>query len=60
MSRGLGDVYKRQGAILKNIGSCIGALGILAPAVMLISRKFGTGSDYQVRKDIEKQFEKGN
>ena len=46
----------KKGAILKNIGSCIGALGILAPAVMLISRKFGTGSDYQVRKDIEKQF----
>ena len=46
----------KKGAILKNIGSCIGALGILAPAVMLISRKFGTGSDYQVRKDIEKQL----
>jgi hypothetical protein len=46
----------KKGAVLKNIGSCIGALGILAPAIMLITRKFGTGSDYQVRKDIEKQM----
>ena len=46
----------KKGAIWKNIGSCIGALGILAPAIMLISRKFGSGSDYQVRKDIEKKM----
>jgi hypothetical protein len=46
----------KKGAVLKNIGSCIGALGILAPVIMLITRKFGTGSDYQVRKDIEKQM----
>lgn len=47
----------KKSAILKNIGSCIGALGILAPAIMLLTRKFGSGSDYQVRKDIEKKME---
>lgn len=46
----------KKGAIWKNIGSCIGALGILAPAIMLLTRKFGSGSDYQVRKDIEKKM----
>jgi hypothetical protein len=48
----------KKGAVLKNIGSCIGALGVLAPAIMLLTRKFSSGSDYQVRKDIEKQLEK--
>ena len=44
-------------AILKNIGACIGALGILAPAIMLGLRK---DEDYQVRKDIEEKIAKGN
>ncbi|MBD5402450.1 hypothetical protein HDR58_06585 [bacterium] len=57
----LDDFFKsvqklKKGAIWKNIGSCIGALGILAPAIMLISRKIGSGSDYQVRKDIEQKM----
>lgn len=43
---------KRQ-AVLKNIGACIGALGVIAPAIMLGVRKFGSNSDYQVKKDIE-------
>ena len=46
----------KKGAVLKNIGSCIGAMGILAPAIMLLTRKMGSGKDYQVRKDIEKQL----
>ena len=46
----------KKGAVLKNIGACIGALGLLAPSIMLLSRKFGLGKDYQVRKDIEKQI----
>ncbi|MGN0030777.1 MAG: hypothetical protein ACI37Q_02340 [Candidatus Gastranaerophilaceae bacterium] len=46
----------KKGAVLKNIGACIGALGLLAPSIMLLSRKFGLGKDYQVRKDIEKQM----
>ncbi len=48
----------KKGAVLKNIGACIGALGVLAPAIMLLTRKFGSGEDYQVRKDIEKQLAK--
>ena len=48
----------KKGAVLKNIGACIGALGILAPAIMLLTRKFGTGKDYQVRKDIEENLAK--
>ena len=49
----------KKAAVLKNIGACIGALGIFAPAVMLLTRKFGSGEDYQVRKDIEKQLAQG-
>jgi len=41
----------KKGAVLKNIGACIGALGVLAPAIMLFMRRFD--SDYQVKKDIE-------
>jgi len=49
----------KKGAVLKNIGACIGALGVFAPAVMLFIRKYGSGTDYQVRKDIEKQLKAG-
>lgn len=44
----------KKGAVLKNIGACIGALGILAPAIMLIMRKFSP--EYQVKQDIEKKL----
>ena len=51
-------------ATLKNMGACIGALGILAPTTMLLTRKLSPNSDYQVKKDIEaklaQQQEKGN
>ena len=49
------DVVRKakRSAIRTNIGSCIGALGVLAPAIMLISRKLGPESEYQVKKDIE-------
>ncbi len=46
----------KKSAVLKNIGACIGALGVVAPAIMLLTRKFGDNSDYQVRKDIEKKL----
>ena len=35
------------------MGACIGALGVLAPAIMLLVRKFGDNSEYQVKKDVE-------
>ncbi len=41
-------------AILKNIGACIGALGILSPAIMLLVRKFNP--EYQVKKDVEQKL----
>ena len=44
----------KKASILKNIGACIGALGIIAPAIMLGLRKLNP--DYQVRKDIEKKL----
>ena len=40
----------KKASILKNIGACIGALGIIAPAIMLGLRKLNP--DYQVRKEI--------
>ena len=43
----------KRSAIRTNIGSCIGALGVLAPTIMLISRKLGPDSEYQVKKDVE-------
>ena len=44
----------KKASILKNIGACIGALGIIAPAIMLGLRKLNP--DYQARKDIEKKL----
>ena len=43
----------KRSAIRTNIGSCIGALGVLAPAIMLLTRKLGPETEYQVKKDIE-------
>lgn len=43
----------KRGSVIKNIGACIGALGVLAPAIMLAVRYFGDNKDYQVKKDVE-------
>ena len=48
----------KRSSVIKNMGACIGALGIIAPAIMLAVRKFGDNSDYQVKKDIEAKLEK--
>jgi transcription antitermination factor NusG len=48
----------KRSAIRTNIGSCIGALGVLAPAIMLISRKMSPESEYQVKKDVEAKLAK--
>lgn len=48
----------KRGSVLKNIGACIGALGVIAPAIMLAVRKFGDNSEYQVKKDIEAKLNK--
>ena len=54
------DVVRKakRSAIRTNIGSCIGALGVLAPSIILISRKLGPESEYQVKKDIEAKLVK--
>ena len=39
------------------MGACIGALGVLAPAIMLAVRYFGNDSDYRVKKDVEAKLE---
>ncbi len=47
----------KRASILKNMGICIGALGILAPAVMIAVRKFGKDNDaFQVKEDLRKQM----
>ncbi len=44
-------------SVIKNMGACIGALGIISPLIMLAVRKFGNNSDYQVKKDFEAKLE---
>lgn len=47
----------KRGAILKNMGACIGVLGILAPAIMVLVRKFNkSNSEFQVKEDLKKQI----
>ncbi len=48
----------KRTSVIKNIGACIGALGILCPALMLIERKLSKNSDYQVKKDVEAKLAK--
>ncbi len=47
----------KRASVIKNIGSCIGALGVLAPAVMLAIRFLGNDKDYQVKKDVEARLD---
>jgi len=48
----------KRASVLKNMGACIGALGVLSPAIMLILRKLSPDSEYQVKKDVEKKLNK--
>lgn len=51
----------KRASILKNMGICIGALGVFAPAVMIAVRKFGKDNDaFQVKEDLRKQMAKSN
>ncbi|MBP3924346.1 hypothetical protein J6E39_03800 [bacterium] len=44
-------------SVIKNIGACIGALGVAAPALMVAMRYIGKDNkDFQVKKDIEKKL----
>ncbi len=46
----------KRASVIKNIGACIGALGVLAPAIMLLVRHFDDNKGYQVKTDVEKQL----
>ncbi len=47
----------KRSSILINIGACIGALGVLAPALMIAMRKFGNNNEsFQVKEDIRKEM----
>lgn len=47
----------KRGSILLNIGACIGALGILAPALMIATRKFDKKNQgFQVKEDLKKEM----
>lgn len=54
----LKDLRKlKRGSIIKNIGACIGALGIVAPAIMVALRFADKDNrDFQVKKEIEKKL----
>lgn len=48
----------KRGATLKNIGACIGVLGVFAPAIMVAVRKFGKNNDaFQVKEDLKKKMQ---
>lgn len=55
----LKDLRKlKRGSVRKNIGACIGALGIVAPAIMLALRFAGKDNkEFKVKAQIEKQLE---
>ena len=43
-------------SVLANIGACIGALGVLAPALMIAMRKFDKNQGFQVKEDLKKEM----
>ena len=46
----------KRTSIITNIGACIGALGILAPALMIAMRKFDKNKGFQVKEDLKKEM----
>lgn len=43
-------------SVLANIGACITALGVLAPAIMVAIRKWGDNNEFQVKEDLKKKM----
>jgi len=56
----LNNVKKvKRAAVLKNIGACIGVLGIFAPAMMVIARKMDKeNKGFQVKEDLKREMTK--
>lgn len=54
----LNNVKKlKRHAVLKNIGACIGFLGVIAPALMVIMRKLDKNNQgFQVKEDLKKEL----
>ena len=48
----------KRASVVKNIGSCIAALGLFVPATMVLVRKLEGNKGFQVKKDIEAQLQK--
>lgn len=47
----------KRSSIILNIGACIGALGVLAPALMVAMRKFGKNNEgFQVKEDLKQEM----
>lgn len=47
----------KRGAVLKNIGACIGVLGVIAPAIMVALRKLDKNNQgFQVKEDLKKEL----
>ncbi len=47
----------KRHAVLKNMGACIGVLGVIAPAIMVALRKLDKNNQgFQVKEDLKKQM----
>lgn len=56
----LGQTIKlKRLSIIKNIGACMGVLGIIVPGTMLAARYLGKGNtEFQVKKEIHEKMKK--
>lgn len=56
----LGQTIKlKRLSIIKNIGACVGVLGLIVPGTMLAARYMGKGNtEFQVKKEIHEKMKK--
>lgn len=47
----------KRHSVLKNLGICIGALGVAVPAIMITVRYLSGDKEFQVKEDLEKEIE---
>lgn len=47
----------KRSSVLKNMGACVGVLGVLAPAIMVALRKLDKNNkEFQVKEDLKKEL----
>ena len=47
----------KRKAVLKNMGACVGVLGVIAPAIMVLIRKLDKNNKgFQVKEDLKKEL----